>query len=197
MRESQTTGAFQKILQKYEQDKPQSVCPVESQSSQGDDLRLPMSSMSGTVIISVMFQAIALLLCAIEYLRRKPLSELLGCAQPTLADVLEDDYVRDDYADAVVTIDKKEETTVLESHRRLYDNLAKIQAMQQSMQTNQASFKKEVLDLLKKSREGEVARNPVIMGSNHPKAPKFDRMSSSDNLDRDEGMWSELAFWKK
>lgn len=102
-----------------------------------------MSSMSGTVIISVMFQAIALLLCAIEYLRRKPLSKLLGCAQPTDADVLEDDYVKDDYADAVVTINKKGKTTVSESHGRLHANLAKIQAMQQSMETNQASFKKD------------------------------------------------------
>eukprot|EP00277_Geminigera_cryophila_P041526 CAMPEP_0173098872 /NCGR_PEP_ID=MMETSP1102-20130122/35075_1 /TAXON_ID=49646 /ORGANISM="Geminigera sp., Strain Caron Lab Isolate" /LENGTH=514 /DNA_ID=CAMNT_0013991623 /DNA_START=199 /DNA_END=1743 /DNA_ORIENTATION=+ len=80
MRDAQSSGDFEKLYQKYSAETPTSVCSTNMATDE-NELSLPWSSMVGTVMISMIFQFIALSLCAVEYCRRGLLSELCGCTR--------------------------------------------------------------------------------------------------------------------
>ena len=68
MRKAQSTGAYDRTLQAYESFAPKTVCPDSSSadSASTQNLRLPMSSMVGVFIISVIIQCSACFMRLVE-----------------------------------------------------------------------------------------------------------------------------------
>jgi hypothetical protein len=77
MRDFQASGTYEVIAKRFENQIPESRCTSQDAAT-SNNLSLPIEAMSGTIFISMLFQAIALVLCVIEHAKQRTLGKILG-----------------------------------------------------------------------------------------------------------------------